>query len=84
MRVHPSPTIPVATIRAYRRTGGAVVTVQRKGRPPHRYHVSLRRYHALRQWTAFGSHPWRSSGAWLHSSLTAHLWAKEVVAPTSA
>jgi hypothetical protein len=75
---------PVATIRAYRRTGGAVVTVEREGQPPHRYLVSLRRYHALRQWTAFGTHPWRSSSARLRSSLTAYLWAKEVTTQTAA
>ena len=65
---------PFATVRAYRRTGGAVVNVEREGRRTHRYHVSLRRYHALREWTAFGSHPYKSSGAWLRSSMTAYLW----------
>ena len=70
--------IPFATIKAYRRRGGAVVTVARPGRPAHRYIVSLRRYHALRRWIVVGGHPWRSSGAWLNSSLNACLWAKEV------
>jgi hypothetical protein len=65
-------TTLVATIRAYRRKGGAVVTVMREGRPSHRYDVSLRRYHAIRQWVAFGKHPWKSSGAWLNSGLTAY------------
>ena len=79
-----SRTTPVATIRAYRKTGGAVVSVERPGAPKLRYQVSLKRYHALRQWTAFGSHPWRSSGAWLRSSMTARLWAREGTAQTSA
>jgi hypothetical protein len=70
---------PAATIKAYRRKGGAVVTVTRPGRPVHRYRVTLRRYHALRQWIAFGKHPWKSSGAWLHSSLNACLWANSTV-----
>ena len=69
---------PVATIRAYRKTGAAVVTVQREGRTPHRYQVSLKRYHALGEWILFGGHPWRTSGGWMRSSMQAALWAKEV------
>lgn len=65
---------PFATVRSYRRTGGAVVNIEREGRPTRRYRVSLRRYHALREWTAFGSHPYKTSGAWLRSSMTAYLW----------
>jgi hypothetical protein len=65
---------PVATIKAYRRKGGAVVTVEREGRPPHRHCVTLKRYHALREWAAFGEHPWKTSGAWMRSSMTAYLW----------
>ena len=68
---------PVATVRAYRRKGGAVVTIQREGRPAHRYYVTLKRYRSLRQWFLFGQHPWRTSGSWLKSSLTACLWLKE-------
>ena len=47
---------PIATIRGYRRTGGAVVTVCRAGRI-HRHRVTLRRYAALREWTATRAAP---------------------------
>ena len=67
----------VATIKAYRHKGGAVVTVSREGRPPRRYCVSLRRYHALRQWLAFAGRRWTTSGLWLRSSLTVSLWATQ-------
>ena len=67
-------TIPVAILKAYRRKGGAVVTVERAGRSTHRYRVSLRRYHALCEWLASGEHPWKTSGAWLRSSVTVSLW----------
>ena len=43
-----APSPPLASIRAYRKTGCAVVTVERQGRIPHRYRVSLRRYAAPR------------------------------------
>lgn len=66
---------PVASIRASRRTGHAVVTVTRGGRTC-RYVVSLRRYRALREWTVAGAHPWRSSGAWLRSGLRVYLWTR--------
>lgn len=66
---------PVATILASRRTGHAVVTVTRAGRT-RRYVVSLRRYRALREWTAFGSHPWRRSGAWLRHRIRVYLWSQ--------
>lgn len=68
-------SMPVATIKAYRRTGGPVVTVERQGQPPHRYRISLKRYHALRQWAAFGGHPWKTSGSYMRNSLTISLWA---------
>jgi hypothetical protein len=74
---------PVATIKAYRRTGSAVVTIQRNGRPPHRYRVSLRRYHALREW-ALRCHRWRTSGAWMRNSMTVSLWGQEVTHPPTA
>ena len=77
-------TTRVATIRAYRKAGGAVVTVERPDRPPHRCSVTLKRYRPLREWVAFGTYPWKSSGAWLKSSLNACLWTKEVTAPISA
>ncbi len=47
------PAVPLATIKAYRRTGGAVVTVERAGRAARR---------------------WRTSGAWLRSSIVVSLW----------
>lgn len=62
MRVRSPPT-SVAAIRAHRKTGGAVVTVERPGEPQRRYQASLKRYQTLRQWTAFGSHPWRRAPA---------------------
>ena len=69
---------PIATIKGYRRTGGAVVTVARQGRPPHRYRVSLRRYHELRGWLlAISRHRWTTSGAYMRSSMTISLWAAE-------
>jgi hypothetical protein len=66
---------PMATIRAYRRAGVAVVTVERQGRPSRRHHVSLQRYDALRERLAFGRHPWKTSGAYMRSSLTVSIWA---------
>jgi hypothetical protein len=74
---------PAATIKSYRRTGGAVVTVERQGRSPHRYQVSLRRYHSLREWAVvrWAGTP-GTSGAWLRSSFTVSLWTKGGDAPT--
>lgn len=40
--------VPLASIRAYRKTGCAIVTVERAHRTPHRHRVSLRRYARLR------------------------------------
>lgn len=68
----PAP-IPVAILKAYRRKGGAVVTVERTGRSAHRYRVTLRRYHTLRKWLIQQA-CWKASGAWLRSSLTVSLW----------
>ncbi len=75
--------VPLASISAYRKTGGAIVTVERAGRAPHRHRVSLRRYAALREWTlAAAPRRWKTSGAWLHSSIAVSLW--EVLAwPTA-
>lgn len=72
--------LPVATIRAYRKTGGAVITVERQGRPPHRYRVSLRRYHALREWT-IRQHEWKTSGAYMRSSMAVSLWTTREPVP---
>ncbi len=67
--------IPLAFIRAYRRTGGAVVIIERQGRAPRRHRVSLRRYARLREWTiTAAARRWRTSGAWLRSSITVSLW----------
>lgn len=70
-----APSRPLlATVKAYRRTGGAIVTVEREGRT-HRYAVSLRRYHALREWTLTrAARRWRTSGAWLRSSMACSIW----------
>jgi hypothetical protein len=57
----------VATVKGYRRTGGAVVTVARNGRS-RRYSVSLKRWHALRDKLNVGL-PWMCYGAWLRSSM---------------
>jgi hypothetical protein len=74
---------PFATIKAYRRTGGAVVIVEREGRPPHRYRVSLQRYHVVREWHAFGRHRWVTSGAWARNNMVASMWAREKIPPTN-
>ena len=67
--------VPLASIRAYRKTGCAVVTIERAGRAPHRHRVSLRRYALLRKWTITrAAHRRRTSGAWLRGSLTVSLW----------
>lgn len=79
---HPRPpaakqpvTVLLASIRAYRRTGGAVVTVERVGRARRRHRVSLRRYAALREWTlAAAARRWRTSGWWGRSSIAVSLW----------
>ena len=66
---------PLASIRAYRRTGCAIVTVERVGRAPRRHRISLRRYAALREWTLTrAARRWRTSGAWLRGSIAVSLW----------
>ena len=65
---------PIATIRGYRRTGGAVVTVCRAGRI-HRHRITLRRYALLRKWTVtHAARLWRTSGWWGRSSIAVSLW----------
>lgn len=72
----------VATIEAYRRTGKAVVIV-RRGSRSRRYHASLRRYNALRQWAARGSHRWVTSGAWQrHGFMASFFMPQEVTDQT--
>ena len=75
---------PFATIKAYRRKGGAVITVERHGLPPRRHHVSLRRYHAVREWLALSGHPWVTSGAYASSSIAISLWATQRRTPNDA
>lgn len=60
-------TSRIADIRAYRRTGHAIVSVTRRGRT-HRYRVTLARYYWLRFWLIILC-PWRTGGAWMRSSL---------------
>jgi hypothetical protein len=68
---------PIATIKGYRRTVGAVVTFAREGRPSHRYCVTLKRYRALREWAVRLAGAPGTSGAWMRSSFTVSLWAAE-------
>jgi hypothetical protein len=68
---------PVATLKAYRRAGSAVVTIERSGRPKHRHCVSLKRYAAFKEWVMFGRRPWRFSGSFMRSSMTAYFWLGE-------
>ena len=68
---------PLASIRASRRTGCAVVIVERAGCDPRRYRVSLRRYAALREWSITRApRYWRTSGAWMRSSVAVMLWER--------
>ncbi len=67
--------LPLAAIRAYRKTGCAVVTIERAGRAPHRHRLSLRRYAALREWTITRApRRWCTSGWWGHRSIAVSLW----------
>ena len=50
-----------------------MVTIEREGRPKHRFRISLGRYRALREWT-WRRPSLRTSGAWLRSSMTVYLW----------
>ena len=73
----PPAAVPLASIRAYRCTGGAIVTVERAHRAPHRHRVSLRRYALLREWTLTrAARRWRTSGAWLRSRIAVSLWPR--------
>ena len=68
-------TVPIATIRAYRKTGCAIVTIERQGRAPHRHRVSLRRYAAMREWTIVrAARRWRTSCWWGRGSIAVSLW----------
>ncbi|MDA8365422.1 MAG: hypothetical protein M0Z62_00510 [Actinomycetota bacterium] len=51
------------------------MVVERPGRAPHRHQISLRRYARLREWTITrAARHWRTSGAWLRSSIAVSLW----------
>lgn len=63
---------PLATIKAGRRTGCAVVTIERNG-CVRRHRVSLKRYHAFFRWTNERC-PWRTSGAWMRHGLDITIW----------
>ena len=68
--------LPLATLRAYRHTGGAIVIVERALRTPHRHRVSLRRYASLREWTITrAARRWRTSGHSDRSSFVLTLWS---------
>lgn len=64
---------PIATIAA-----PAAPSSLSSARASRRTCVTLRRYHALRQWSLFVGHRWRTSGSWLRSGMTACFWPKEV------
>ena len=68
--------VPLATLRAYRRTGGAIVIVERARRAPRRHRISLRRYAALREWTITrAARRWRTSGYSDRSSFVLTPWS---------
>ena len=72
----PHSVVPIAVVRAYRKTGCAIVTVERAHRTPHRHRVSLRRYALLRTWTLHRAPcRWRTSGFSDRSSFTVSLWS---------
>ncbi len=65
----------LASIRAYRRAGRAIEIVERARRTPHRPRISLGWYALLRDWTITrAARLWRTSGAWLRSSIAVSLW----------
>jgi hypothetical protein len=65
---------PIATIRAYLCDTYAIIRI-RRGLTVRHHRVSIRRYHAVRNWTAFrqGAHV---SGLWLRDRFTAHIWSE--------
>jgi hypothetical protein len=62
----------IAKIKAYRRRGGAVITIERNGYIRRRQ-VSLRRYRAFFHWTNAYC-PWRCSGAWMRHGINITIW----------
>lgn len=66
----------IATVKASRRTGCAVITIKRNGRA-RRHTVSLRRYRAFYFWTIKHC-PWKCTGAWMRHGMdirvTQKLW----------
>ncbi len=72
----PHSVVPIAVVRAYRKNGCAIVTVERAQRTPHRHRVSLRRYALLRAWTVTrAARLWRTGGCSDRSSFTVSLWS---------
>ena len=77
--VAPTPAarpFPLVSIRAYRKTGGAIVIVERARRAPRRHRISLRRYASLRAWTHHRApRLWHRSGYSDRSSFVLTLWS---------
>ena len=63
---------PLATIRAYRKAGGAIVTVERSS-GKRRYRVTARRYEALKTWLA-RKDTRTVSGAWGSRNFSICVW----------
>lgn len=57
----------LATIKAYRRTGGAVIRIEREG-SVRRHCVSLRRYRAFFDWSIQRC-PWKCGGQWKRNGM---------------
>jgi hypothetical protein len=75
----PAAKLPVAallaSIRAYRKTGCAIVTVEQRRRTDRRHRISLRRYAAPLEWTIIrAARRWQTSGWWGRSSIAVSLW----------
>lgn len=67
--------LPLASVRAYRRAGCVIVTVERAGRAPQPHRVSLRRHSLRREWiTTRAPIRWSTSGWWARSSIAVSLW----------
>ncbi len=63
---------PLAHVRAGRRTGHAVITIERNGRTQ-RHKVSLKRYRAFFWWTIRRC-PWKCSGSWARHGIDITIW----------
>ena len=67
LTMSPATPSPLATVKAYRRTGCAVITIERNGRV-RRHTVSLRRYRTFYFWT-IKKCPWKCNGAWMRHGM---------------